>query len=95
MSERYTRAASASSQVHRVAPALPTNGIEAQSDKGIVDHIAENLLDDYALGRLNAAVLPAVEEHLLLCEHCRSQVLLTDAVIEALGGAGQSPVVND
>jgi predicted nucleic acid-binding Zn-ribbon protein len=40
------------------------------------DHIDEDLLEEYALGRLtDEAVIAPIEEHLLICEECRMKLI--------------------
>jgi anti-sigma factor RsiW len=48
------------------------------------DHISEELLDEYALGRLPDADAAPVEVHLLLCSFCQDRLQLTDEFIAAL-----------
>ena len=44
-------------------------------------HPDEEQLDDYALGRIaDDGQLAALEEHLLICEQCRAEVEITDAI---------------
>lgn len=49
-----------------------------------MDHISEELLDDYALGRLSEPDVAPVEEHLLICAFCQERLQLTDEFIAAL-----------
>jgi anti-sigma factor RsiW len=41
-------------------------------------HIDEELLDQYALGSLGRELLPAVEEHLLVCPDCQTRLAAAD-----------------
>jgi hypothetical protein len=44
------------------------------------EHIEEDLLEEYALGRLeDEAVIDKIEEHLLICEVCRNQRIQAEA----------------
>ncbi len=47
-------------------------------------HPAEEVLDAYALNRLTESELGAVEEHLLVCEYCRAEVVLVTGIAVAL-----------
>ena len=48
-------------------------------------HPDDDTLDRYALGRItDERELAAVEEHLLLCDRCRSEVILVDNLRAAL-----------
>ena len=47
-------------------------------------HIAEDVLELYALGRLSEAEITPVEEHLLLCPACQDALAATDEFISAL-----------
>ncbi len=48
-------------------------------------HPVEDLLDEYALGRITDEVqLASIEEHLLICEGCRHAVEAVDAIRLAL-----------
>jgi hypothetical protein len=44
-------------------------------------HIEEDLLDRYAMGDLSGDLLPAIEEHLLICTECQSRLRETDEFI--------------
>jgi hypothetical protein len=50
-------------------------------------HIAQDVLEEYALGRLNEADEEAVEEHLLLCEECQDRLTDIDDFIGAIRAA--------
>lgn len=50
---------------------------------GSESHLQEELLEEYALGRLKGAPLGQVEEHLLLCETCRTRLQETEAFMQA------------
>ena len=47
-------------------------------------HIAEDVLELYALGRLSEAESTPIEEHLLLCPDCQDALAATDELISAL-----------
>ena len=49
-----------------------------------MDHIPDDLIDEYALGRLGEPELAALEEHLLACGECRNRLQLADEFIQAL-----------
>jgi anti-sigma factor RsiW len=49
-----------------------------------MDHISEEVLEEYALGRLPEADAAPVEEHLLVCAFCQERLQLTDEFIAAL-----------
>ena len=55
-----------------------------------MNHPTEDMLDEYALGRItDEGQLAAIEEHLLICEECPREVELVDAIKGALtAGAG-------
>ncbi len=50
-------------------------------------HIADDLLEAYAVSRLADADLAFVEEHLLICQNCRERMRQTESYIAALRGA--------
>jgi Putative zinc-finger len=52
----------------------------------MLEHISENLLDSYAFGELDAGSVAAIEEHLLICEHCRTRL---DQHVVLLENAGK------
>ena len=43
-------------------------------------HIPEDLLDEYALGRVADPALADIEQHLLICEECREAVAQIDQI---------------
>jgi hypothetical protein len=45
------------------------------------DHPDENVLEEYAFGRLNEAKAAVLEEHILVCERCRTALAQTDEYI--------------
>lgn len=47
-------------------------------------HIPEDLIEEYALGRLQEPALALLEEHLLICEDCRERLQITDEFVLAL-----------
>ena len=47
-------------------------------------HLREDLLDEYALGRVSLAGRRRMEEHLLLCEACRGRLHIVYELIAAL-----------
>lgn len=50
----------------------------------LCSHICDHRLDLYALGRLTDPEAAEIEEHLLLCETCRSHLSRIDRFIAAL-----------
>ena len=55
-------------------------------------HIPEEVLEEYALGRVAEPALSEVEQHLLVCEHCREVVTEVDrmrAILRAAERAGR------
>jgi hypothetical protein len=46
-----------------------------------MQHIEENLLDQYALGTLSAESIAELEEHLLACSICQSRLVEADALL--------------
>ncbi len=53
------------------------------------DHPSAQLLESYSLEELPGSDLPALEEHLLVCEHCRQVVCELDVFAPALRGWGR------
>jgi hypothetical protein len=49
-----------------------------------VPHISEDILELYALNRLPDALLPPVEEHVLICEECRQRLHTVDVFVSTL-----------
>jgi anti-sigma factor RsiW len=56
------------------------------------NHIKEDELELYALDRLPGAKVSADEEHLLVCEECRSRLAQTDRYISELCEALRAPI---
>ncbi len=52
-------------------------------------HLSEEMLEEYALGRLRGVALAWVEEHLLICADCRNRLEETEAFIQAARGAAR------
>ena len=48
------------------------------------NHIADDLLDEYALGRVGATERPRIEEHMLLCPTCLKRLSLIYGLMAAL-----------
>ena len=57
-----------------------TNGIHS-------DHIDEETLECYALGRLNEEEAAPVEEHVLVCHICQDELAAADEYIRAVRAA--------
>lgn len=53
----------------------------------LMEHITEDDLELYSMGRLVGAQLEQVEEHLLVCEHCQNRLLEADEFIAAFRAA--------
>jgi hypothetical protein len=47
-------------------------------------HPSEDVLDEYALGRLPESTVATLEEHILLCSGCQSRVLDVDDFVAAM-----------
>jgi hypothetical protein len=41
-------------------------------------HISDDSLERYSMGRLTEAQIAPIEEHLLICEECRDRLVLAD-----------------
>jgi len=54
-----------------------------------VPHPDLEQIERYCLGEASQAEQERIEEHLLICEHCRSQVQETDAYIAAVRDAAK------
>ena len=63
------------------------HGPNATGDKQSM-HVPDDLLEQYAMGKLNEEQTAPIEEHLLVCEHCRREVELVDRIRAALGATG-------
>jgi anti-sigma factor RsiW len=61
----------------------------------LVDHVPEETLDLYVVGRLDEPDLAPVEEHLLICAECQDRTRDLDTLVAALRapapGGIQSP----
>jgi hypothetical protein len=55
-----------------------------EAKRPVHTHLAEEAVENYAIGRLPKAQLAAFEEHLLLCEHCQEQLDEEDDFAEAM-----------
>jgi len=55
--------------------------------RGFVEHISEDLLELYSLGRLEEPQLAPVEEHLLVCHECLDRVQRIDEFVAAMKAA--------
>jgi hypothetical protein len=49
-----------------------------------MDHISEDLLEQYAMGTLSDAEQTPLEEHLLICSFCQDRLQLEDDFIAGL-----------
>jgi hypothetical protein len=52
-------------------------------------HAAEDSLLLYSTGHLPAPAVPALEEHLLICEHCQSALAVIDEHFRAVAAAAR------
>jgi len=51
------------------------------------DHISDDLLEAYALGKLEDAELAFAEEHLLVCAECRDRLVVIEGFVSVLKNA--------
>lgn len=58
------------------------------------DHVSEDRLEAYSLGRLSEDELARLEEHLLVCAACQERLEATDAFVETMRQALQRPGSN-
>lgn len=56
------------------------------------DHPDENVLEEYAFGRLSDAKAVVLEEHILVCAHCRAALAQTDDYIRLMKFAVSRPL---
>jgi hypothetical protein len=47
-------------------------------------HVDEESIELYALGRLDETRAEVFEEHILICEHCRTRLTATDLYVQAM-----------
>jgi len=66
-------------------------GIVLDPTKCFLAHPNEEILEEYVFHRLPDALTAQVEEHLLLCESCRSTVAGTDSFVAAMKIAANQP----
>ena len=66
-------------------------GIVLDPTKCFAAHPNEEILEEYVFHRLPDALTAQVEEHLLLCESCRSTVAGTDSFVAAMKIAAKQP----
>jgi hypothetical protein len=48
------------------------------------DHVSEQMLELYALGRLAEELVPSLEEHLLVCAKCQEALTEEDVFSQSL-----------
>jgi len=53
----------------------------------IVQHVAEDTLEQYSMQTLSEAEAEPVEKHLLMCRYCRDQLVNITAFVTAMLGA--------
>ena len=68
-------------------------GIVLDPTKCFLLHPTEEILEEYALNRLPAALVAQVEEHLLLCHGCQDAVAATDEFVAAIKIAANQPAL--
>jgi len=76
------------------AAALMNQPISADSFKvrnSFADHVEDDLLDVYAMGRLCEPDLVYLEEHLLICHDCRTRLEAVDALKKAVRIVARRP----
>ena len=66
-------------------------GIPLDPNRPLPLHPSDEILEDYALGRLPEALAAPVEEHLLICHRCQDLVAATDEFAAALKVATRQP----
>jgi hypothetical protein len=66
-------------------------GIPVDSTKSVPLHPSEEILEEYAFGRLSEALSAQVEEHLLMCHACQDTVAETDRFVSELKAATRLP----
>ena len=54
-------------------------------------HVSSDELEAYSLGLSSDADVERVEEHLLICETCQSELALTDQYVQAMKKAAAAP----
>jgi len=62
-------------------------GIPLDWNRRLPPHPSDEILEEYALGRLPEERVVIVEEHLLICESCRDAIAETDRFVAALKSA--------
>jgi len=60
--------------------------------KSFPPHPSEDILEEYAFGRLPDALIDQVEEHLLICHTCQDVVEETGGFISAMKSANTHPI---
>jgi two-component system invasion response regulator UvrY len=68
------------------APAVP----KAMRPMLFTNHIPDDLIDDYALGKLGPSETVGIEEHLLVCPFCCERLEHTDQFIASLRAADRA-----
>ncbi len=54
------------------------------------NHIAEDVLEAFAMARLSGAEIVPVEEHLLICQRCRERVAWLDDFVGSIRSAARA-----
>ncbi len=55
--------------------------------KPAAEHLSDEEIELYSLGRLTEPAISRLETHLLVCEHCRNRLEEEDAYIRAMRSA--------
>jgi anti-sigma factor RsiW len=61
----------------------------ATASQMALEHIADQDLEAYSLGRLPETATEPLEEHLLICGHCQDRLLDWDQYCRAIRAAGR------
>ena len=57
---------------YAAAPAAVWERFGSERETAMAEHISYGMLEEYSLDKLAESAVPAVEEHLLVCDHCRA-----------------------
>jgi hypothetical protein len=60
--------------------------------RGTVQHIAEDSLEQYAMGAVPEPEVAPLEEHLLICAACQDRLQAADDYVAAMRAAAKAPV---
>jgi hypothetical protein len=59
----------------------------SESNRSALEHLSEELAEAYSMNRLSEGQAASVEEHLLVCEVCRTKVEETDEFVRVIRSA--------